>query len=113
MVSIRNFERMANGYKLTIVFGNPLGISINRLRAKISWGPEIDFSQYFSDEKYKSDMGHKIGSKQFDVLSDLHPASWNEVPITIGPASEESIARITISDIEIEAVEMPTVRLPN
>jgi hypothetical protein len=109
MVSLENTEKLGDGYKLIFSFGNPTSMSISDLKGKITWRPRVDYKKYYGDMNYKNEIDQKTHSKEFSVLSDLYPGAWNENSITIGPATEDEIGEISISDLQAPKVSMRTL----
>jgi hypothetical protein len=106
LVSLKNIERLGNGYKLVFHVGNPTSVTITNLKGKISWRPVVDYQKYFADVQYQKDIDQKKRSKDFTVLSPIRPGVWNVVSIPIGPANEETIGEIELDTLDSSTVSM-------
>jgi len=113
LVSLVNTEKLGDGYKLTFNFGNPTSMTISGLKGKISWQPTTDYQKYMDDPNYMKEINQKTNSKEFQILSNLLPGAWNTISITIGPANEQTIGEIDISNLQSDQVRMRPIRLPN
>lgn len=111
LVSLRSVEKYGNGYKLVFDFGNPMALTLVGLKGKITWKPTVDWQKYFSDKTYQDEIDSKTQSKEFEILSDIYPASWNKSVITIAPANEETIGEITIEELVSKTVKMRNLPL--
>ncbi len=113
LVSLKNIEKHGNGYSLIFDIGNPTSISIAGLKGRVKWGPKTDWTKYYSEPAYAEDINKKTQSKDFEVLTDIYPGSWNQETIMVGPATEEQIGGITLSNIQSSSVKMRQVHLPH
>ncbi|MDE2028953.1 MAG: DUF3251 domain-containing protein [Alphaproteobacteria bacterium] len=106
LVSLTNIKKYGDGYKLIFSFGNPTSLIIEGVKGSVKWGPKIDWTRYYSDKAYKSNIDQNTQSKNFAILQDLYPGSWNQEAVVIGPATEEEIGNIVLSNISADSVKM-------
>lgn len=103
LVSLRDVQPYANGYKATFQFGNPLNLTFSGFEVTVRWGPKrppkmhplqwIDWKKEFAQSTQR-------------LTNVLKPGSWNSVEVVLAPATPENIGTIEISDIITDTVRL-------
>lgn len=89
-VALDDVRAFANGSKVTLRFGNPLGADINGLNGKIQCGP--------TDKDGTPDWDHST-SKEFKEADTVPSASWKKVTIVVDGMPPNKIGFVRISDL--------------
>lgn len=90
LVSLRDVQPYADGYKLKLNIGNPTSATYSGFALDVKWNKSF--------EKFSSqDWDNAQHEKTFKFAEKLMPGSWNTVFLTLSPAQKEELEYIEIS----------------
>ena len=88
-INMKDVQAFANSTKVTLEFGNPLGATIQGLKATVEWGT-VDSKGYVDKE---------IGSKEVTMGKDILSASWNNVTVTLDNIEPKNLGFIRVKNV--------------
>jgi hypothetical protein len=104
LVSLKNIEEYADGYKITFSIGNPSTATYSNASITLTYGPK--------DKKYNSiDLAH-AAKYETDINQDLIPGYWNDVQIVLSNAKKEQLNYIWFT-ITPKTIELNTKTIKN
>lgn len=95
LVGIDQVTSYLNGYKLTLLIGNPSSAMYRGFKVKIRWGTV--YSGAFGDKKAFDEWEKSIQEKEQDFADVLEPGSWNKAAFVVIPAAAPQLGMMSIS----------------
>lgn len=100
-ISVRDVQPHLNGYKVTLLVGNPTNVSFAHLKFKFCWGRK--FSSLDSPGAFEN-WRKSMKEKEFSFTNDLWPGVQSPIEFYITPATLDELERVEI------AVEVTHIR---
>jgi TolA-binding protein len=95
LVSLKDIQPYLNGYKVALEIGNPSGATYRGAKFKCTWSKPYNWEQ-FSDASYQAWLA-SVHSTVIDVTTVLEPVTWNQVELTLIPATVEELSNLSLS----------------
>lgn len=89
LISLQDIKPYANGFRVSMSVGNPLGADYSGFKVHAEWGTGID--KIAENEEWPQ---HK---NDFDFTEVLRGGTWNKIVLPLAPAKPEEIEYISIS----------------
>ncbi len=96
LVGVDQVVPYLNGYKLTLLIGNPSFATYSGFKVKIRWGTRFDVGP-FTDKKAFDEWEKSIQEKEQSFADVLEPGSWNKAEFVVIPATAEQLGMMSIS----------------
>jgi hypothetical protein len=96
-VGMSNIVPYANGSKVTLVFGNLTGATINGLKMKVEWGGV--------DEAGTPDF-LKMKSRETSLSESLLPGAWNKAEIVMEGVPPSQLGFVRVSNLAHRGISL-------
>jgi hypothetical protein len=100
LVSCEDIQPYLDGYRVKLQIGNPYAVTFSGCQILAKWGAKFDPQKMTYDDWQKG-----LKTKNFALTSDLRPATWNRVTITITPATPSDLKYFSVG-LKTDSVKM-------
>jgi hypothetical protein len=95
LISVKSVQPYLDGYKVTLLIGNPYAMDFNGFGVSCKWSASYVYTNGVVanvDEVQKSEK-----SKNLEQIEVLRSGCWNSVELTISPATADEMKMLRIS----------------
>ncbi|MFH1552814.1 MAG: DUF3251 domain-containing protein [Candidatus Omnitrophota bacterium] len=93
LVACESVEPYSDGYKLTLIIGNPSAVTYNGFILMVKWGKKFDAGSTATLEEWENSLKQK---KHLFASNILRPGAWNRAELDLSPATAEELGFIQL-----------------
>lgn len=97
-VCLDNISKYADGYKVTLLIGNPNSVTFNNMILTLEWGPQMDVQHL---DEWEKQLKKRTEIINYPILS----STWNKVIFILSPAKDIDTGYIKVS-LEGNSIEL-------
>ncbi|MFC1480153.1 DUF3251 domain-containing protein [Candidatus Omnitrophota bacterium] len=93
LVACESVNPHSDGYKLTLIIGNPAAVTYSGFALRVTWGEKFD-EKSAKFEEWKNSLKEK---KHLFASNILRPGAWSRVELDLSPATPEELGFIQLA----------------